>query len=68
MEFNIKKECKVTKNPIKNIGLPKGALIGGVVRHNQGLIPTGEFTIQVGDRVIVFSKVGCSQKTSRYFR
>lgn len=68
MEFEVSAKAKVTKHKIRDIGLPDGALIGGVVRGNKGLIPTGDFQIEPEDRVIVFSKVGCAKKASRFFR
>jgi trk system potassium uptake protein TrkA len=68
MEFHVTDRGKVTQSKIKEIGLPKGALIGGVVRGNKGLIPTGDFQIQPDDRVIVFAKLGCAKKTTRFFR
>ncbi len=68
MEFHVTEKGKITQGKIRDIGLPKGALIGGVVRGNRGLIPTGDFQIQPDDRVIVFAKVGCAKKTTRFFR
>ena len=68
MEFHVTEKGKVTQSKIRDIGLPKGALIGGVVRGNEGLIPTGDFQIQPDDRVIVFAKLGCAKKTTRFFK
>ena len=68
MEFHVTSKGKVTKHKIKDVGLPEGALIGGVVRGKEGLIPTGDFQIMPDDRVIVFSKVGCAKKASRFFK
>lgn len=68
MEFNVHEKSKITRKPIKAIGLPKGALIGGVIRHQKGLIPTGEFQIEAGDRVVVFASKECSAKVDRFFR
>lgn len=68
MEFHVTEKGKVTRNKIKDIGLPKGALIGGVVREGKGLIPTGDFQIEPDDKVIVFAKMGCAKKTTSFFR
>lgn len=68
MEFNVSNHCAVTKKAIKDIGLPKGALIGGIIRANQGLIPKGDFLIQPGDKVVVFAKTDCAKKLSQFFR
>ena len=38
---------------IKNIDFPRSAIIGGVIRENEGYIALGDFKIQAGDRVVV---------------
>lgn len=68
MEFNVTTECKVTERAIKELDLPNGSLIGGVIRDNKGLIPTGDFVIRKGDKVVVFAKNECAKKVGRYFR
>src|SRR5947208_3363445 len=40
---------------IQKLGLPKGALIGGIVRAGEILHAHGDTALQVGDRVIVFA-------------
>ena len=67
MEYKVDHSCKVTRKKIKDLGLPRGALIGGVIRENKGLIPTGNFQIEEGDRVVVFAKSNCAKKLTRYF-
>lgn len=68
MEFNVNEKSKVTRNKIRDLGLPKRALIGGIIRNNKGLIPTGDFQIQAGDKVVVFAALECAKKVSRFFR
>lgn len=68
MEFNVTSKCDVTEKAIKDLNLPKGAIIGGVIRNNEGLIPNGDFIIQPQDKVVVFAKSECAKKVSRYFR
>tara|TARA_R110002050_G_scaffold89200_1_gene187888 strand:- start:1125 stop:2465 length:1341 start_codon:yes stop_codon:yes gene_type:complete len=68
MEFNVTSKCKVTQKAIKYLDLPKGAIIGGVIRDGEGLIPTGDFEIQPLDKVVVFAKTECAKKVGRYFR
>ncbi|MCR9154078.1 MAG: Trk system potassium transporter TrkA [Bacteroidetes bacterium] len=68
MEFNVTSKCDVTEKAIKDLNLPKGAIIGGVIRNNEGLIPNGNFIIQPLDKVVVFAKSECAKKVSRYFR
>ncbi len=68
MEFEVTERSKIIKDKIKDMGLPEGALIGGVIRNQKGLIPTGDFQILPGDRVVVFAKVTCAKKMGRFFR
>lgn len=68
MEFQVHEKSKITKHPIKDLGLPEGSIIGGVVRDNKGLIPTGDFHIHAGDRVVVFASNNCSHKMDKFFR
>ncbi len=68
MEFNVTSKCKVTQKAIKDLDLPKGAIIGGVIRDGEGLIPTGDFEIQPLDKVVVFAKTECAKKVGHYFR
>lgn len=53
LEFVVKNKSKITENPIKDIEFPRSAIIGGVIRNGQGLIPLGHFKVQSGDRVVV---------------
>lgn len=68
MEFNVTKKCPITKSPIKDLNLPTGALIGGVIREQKGLIPDGDFKVEQGDKVVVFSRNECAKKVSKFFR
>lgn len=54
MELVAKPNSKVTKNPIYKLKIPKGAIIGGVVRGKHSYIATGDFQIKEGDKVVVF--------------
>lgn len=53
-EFIPKEGSKVTKKPVKDLGLPKGMTIGGLVRDGQGFLVSGMTQIQAGDSVMVF--------------
>lgn len=53
-EFTVKADAKITKYPVKDLGLPKGATIGGLIRHGEGQLVTGNTMIRPGDHVVVF--------------
>jgi trk system potassium uptake protein TrkA len=46
----------IVARPLKNVGVPKGALIAGIMRQEQIIIPSGETVIQPGDRVIIVAR------------
>ncbi len=41
---------------LRDSTLPKGAIVGAIVRRNKVIIPRGEDKLMAGDRVIVFSE------------
>jgi trk system potassium uptake protein TrkA len=47
---------------IRTLGLPKGSLIGGIVRKSQILHAHGDTVLEVGDRVIVFAPTAVEQQ------
>ncbi len=53
-EFVPQEGSKVTKKPVKDLGLPSGMTIGGIVRNGEGLLVSGNTQIQEGDSVVVF--------------
>ena len=46
----------IVSKPLKNIGFPKGALVVGIVRDEQIIIPSGASVIEPGDRIILFAQ------------
>ncbi len=53
LEFIVSSTSKVCNKAIKDIDFPRSAIIGGVIRDDEGLIALGDFVIQAGDRVVV---------------
>lgn len=56
IEFAVHSNSKLTQKPIKDIGMPRGAIVAGVVRREDGIIPDGDFRLQLDDKVIVLAK------------
>lgn len=55
IEFEILKNNRLLKHPIKELHLPQQCIIAGVIRGNQSLIPDGNFLFELKDKVIVFA-------------
>ncbi|MGM5469590.1 Trk system potassium transporter TrkA [Flavobacteriaceae bacterium LMO-SS05] len=53
LEFVVNSKSKITRKRIKDLNFPLSAIIGGVIREGIGMIPLGDFNVQVGDRVVV---------------
>ncbi len=52
--IDIKEKLPVLDTPIKDIHMPPKTIIGVIIRGKEVIIPTGEDTIKLGDRIIVF--------------
>lgn len=46
---------KITRKPVKDLGLPHGITIGGLVRDEKGMLVSGNTQIQAGDSVVIFA-------------
>ena len=55
LEFEVEENAPVTKGPIRKLRIPKGAIIGGIIRGDMSYIALGDFQIMAGDKVVVFS-------------
>jgi trk system potassium uptake protein TrkA len=55
IEFQTQKDANICKKPLKNMHLPKGAILGAVVRDDDIFIPVGSTQIQEGDRVVTIA-------------
>lgn len=67
-EFPVNVECYMTRKPVKDLGLPAGANIGGLIRNGKGMNVTGNTMIQVGDHVIIFCLEHVLKKLEKFFR
>ena len=66
-EFVVKEGAKVTRMPVKNLTLPKGVTIGGLVRGEEGILVTGDTMILPGDHVVVFCLSSMIKRIEKLF-
>ena len=66
-EFTVQEGAPVTRKPVKDLGLPKGVSLGGLIRNDEGLLITGNTLIQPGDHVVVFCSGVMIKKIEKYF-
>lgn len=53
-EFVPSPNSKVTRKVVRELNLPKGMTIGGLVRNGEGMLVSGNTQIKAGDSVVVF--------------
>ncbi len=68
IEFIIQKNNRMTKHSLKDLHFPSKAVIAGVIRGEESLIPDGNFKMQLYDKVIVFALPEAISKVEELFR
>jgi trk system potassium uptake protein TrkA len=58
---------KITRNSLRELNLPHDVNIGGIIRGEQGIIPTGDTVIMPDDRVVVFALPSGISKIEKMF-
>ena len=66
-EFIVNEGSIVTQGAVKNLRLPQGVTLGGLVRDGVGYLINGNTELQAGDSVVVFCISGLIKKLDRYF-
>ena len=67
-EFTVAYDSKVTRKPVKDLGLPHGVTIGGLLRNGRGMLVSGMTQIQAGDSVMVFSHNVNLRQIEKWFK
>ena len=67
-EFLVNEGDYITRRPVKSLGLPDGANIGGLIRNGEGMHVTGNTMIQAGDHVVVFCREHVLKKLEKFFK
>lgn len=66
-EFIPAEGSKVTRKEVKDLGLPRGMTIGGLVRQEKGELVSGNTRIKAGDSVMVFCHKVDMKKIEKFF-
>ncbi len=67
LEFVVKEGAKVTLGALKDIGFPKDASIGGIIRGKSAFIAKGDTEIKPNDRAVVFALPTAITKIEKFF-
>src|SRR5690606_11732983 len=68
IEYTITDKNKLIHKPLHQLNFPKQALIAGVIRDDESIIPDGSFQLQVDDKVIVFAEPEAIGLIEKMFR
>ncbi|MBE0673436.1 MAG: Trk system potassium transporter TrkA [Bacteroidales bacterium] len=67
LEFLVPEGAAITSAPLREIGFPKDAIVGGGIRNDNPFIATGDTQILAGDRVVIFALPTAMNKLSKFF-
>lgn len=67
VEVILPESAKVVNRKIANAGLPRGMLIGSVVRNGDVIVPNGNTVLKANDHLVIFAVPKVSIKLDRYF-
>ncbi len=68
VEFMAEAGSRITRCPIKRMGLPKDSTIAGIVRAGEGILVNGNTEILQGDKVVIFCKSHVIRQLERFFK
>ncbi|MBR6282849.1 MAG: Trk system potassium transporter TrkA, partial [Muribaculaceae bacterium] len=66
-EFTARQGSRITRNKVRDLGLPPEAELGGLVRNGKGLLINGSTMIEAGDIVVVFCHGIDISRIEKYF-
>lgn len=67
LEFVVNDRSKAVGKEVKELNFPRTAIIGGVIRNDEGIIALGDFKIEAGDRVVVCCLPQSIKKMESFF-
>ncbi|MHB8866707.1 MAG: TrkA C-terminal domain-containing protein, partial [Pirellulaceae bacterium] len=67
IEFSLPANSSILYQPLKSLDIPEGAIVGAIVRGDEGIVPSGDDCFEAGDHVIVFSLPEAAAAVSKFF-
>jgi trk system potassium uptake protein len=67
IELEVDADSRAVGKALVDLGMPRGTVVGGILRRHQTFVPTGATAVQAGDRVIVFSMPACIAAVEELF-
>lgn len=67
-EIMVEASSKLTGEEVRNLRLPSGMTLAGIIRNGEGMLVSGDTRIKAGDHVVVFSLTGSLNRYDKLFR
>ena len=68
IEGEVSSSSELIGPTIKELKLDPGLRIGGIIRKDKFVMPTGEILIKEGDNIVIFAKPHCIHMVEQFFR
>ena len=68
LEYTVAPGSAITRAPLKDLGFPENAIVGGVIRGSESFIAVGDTRIEAYDRVAVFALPESVKEVDRFFK
>ena len=68
LEYTVAPKSLITPRPLAELGFPKNAIVGGVIRGNDGFIAKGDTQLEAYDRVAVFALPDVVAQVDKFFK
>ena len=67
IELRVPQGCRVAGRPLSEVGFPRGAIVGALLRDGAVVIPSGREVLRPGDDAVVFTVEGAVDEVERLF-
>jgi trk system potassium uptake protein TrkA len=67
-EYIAQPNSPIIKKPVKDLGFPKEAIIGGIIRGEESFIAVGDSQIKPNDKIVIFSLPDGVKKIEKLFK
>ncbi|MBP5535807.1 MAG: Trk system potassium transporter TrkA [Bacteroidales bacterium] len=67
IEFIVGRKSKASRHVLRDLDMPKGSTVGGVIRGEESILPYRDLQLLPGDKVVVFTLPKAMTKVARIF-
>jgi trk system potassium uptake protein TrkA len=68
LELDAQHGSRVVNTPLRQLSLPRGAIIGAILHEDQVIVPRGDDRVMEGDTVVVLTTMAARATVERLFR